>query len=157
METTVLFWIQHFKKCRRRISGEVVALHFVHLVKNKDRIGSSSLCQFLNYSARHSTNVSAAVTAYLCLIVKSTKRNTSIGTVHGGGNTTADRRLAGTRRADKAQDLSLSGNSALLLPFHDSKILYNTIFNLVYTIVVGIKNTACCTKIKTFLNNFVPR
>ncbi len=89
--------------------------------------------------------------------METTKSHTAIRAVHGGSNAATNRCLTCTRRTYKTQNLRLTADSTLLLSFHYSKIFNNSIFNLVYTIVIGIKYTTCSFKVITFRNDLVPR
>ena len=157
VEVAVLFRVENLEESRRWISGEVVALHFVYLIEYENRIGGTGFSDFLYDPSRHSTDVSATMSAYFRLIVQATKSHTAIGTSHCSCNTTTYRCLARARRPNKTEYLCLTLNTLIVLPLHNSKVFNNSIFYLLNAIMVSIHNTASLSEVKTLWYNIIPR
>src|SRR6185436_14021296 len=71
----VLLWIEHFQQCRSGIAAKIRA-DLVEFVEKNHRVAAFDAAQRLNDPARHRAYVGAAMSANLCFIAQSTKRNT---------------------------------------------------------------------------------
>ena len=72
MEGVVLFGVEHFEQRRCRVALEVVA-YLVDFVEDEDRVRRPRFLYALNDAAGHGSDVGAAVSAYLGLVVQTTQ------------------------------------------------------------------------------------
>ena len=85
VEVRVLFRVEHFEQSRSRVALEVVA-YLVDFVEHKHRVGALAANESLNYAARHSAYVGAAVTSYFSLVVQTAERYARIFAIESIGN-----------------------------------------------------------------------
>ncbi|MNN47062.1 hypothetical protein D3C81_1614660 [compost metagenome] len=84
-EGIVLFRVQHFKQCCRRVAAEV-SRHLVDFVEQEDRINTSGCLHPLDNPARHSTDIGAAMPADFRFITHAAKRDADELAVQGMGD-----------------------------------------------------------------------
>ena len=93
VESVILLRVKHFEQRARRIAL-VVGADLICLVQDKNRVAGLCLAQVLNDTARHSADISTAVTADLRLVVQTTQTDTRV--------------LATQRLRDRATETSLT-------------------------------------------------
>ncbi len=130
VEMTVLLRVEHFKQCRRRITLEVGA-DFVDLIKQKHRVGSAGAAHGLHDAAGHRTDICAAMTAYLGLVVQTAERHTLVSAAKSRRDCGAERRLAHSGRAYQTEDRRL----ARRIVDHHGYLFEHTLLNLAQTVV----------------------
>ena len=97
VEGRVLLRIKDLQQCGGWVALEV-GCNLVYLVEDEHRVRAACLPDVLYDTSAHGTDVGAAMTAYLSLVVQSAKRDAHILTVQSLGNGLAERRLAHSRR-----------------------------------------------------------
>ena len=90
----------------------------------------------MNESARHRTNVSAAVTTDFSFVTHTTKRNADKVTLHGRRNRFHESRLTNARRTHKAKDRSTTFRTGKLQHSH---VFHDAFLDLVEAKVFGIE------------------
>src|SRR4051812_22565172 len=105
-ESRILLGVKGFKQRRRRIAAEVAA-QFIDLVEHEDRVVGLSTADALNDLSGKRADISAAVTADLGFIMQAAERHALELTSQGARDGAAERRLAHTRRPNKAKDRTL--------------------------------------------------
>src|SRR5262249_8932509 len=103
LEGGVLFRIQHFKQCSRRITSEVHA-HFVDFIEQENRINGPSLLDHLNDLPRKCADVCAAMAANLGLISDAAQSQPHKLTAGSAGDRHPERSLTDARRSHETED-----------------------------------------------------
>ena len=151
VECRILFRIEHFEQCARRVA--VIAYgHLVHLVEDDDRIGRPAAFDGLDDPARHRPDVGAAVTAYLGLVVQTAQRNTAELTSQRRRHGLAQRGLAYARRAVQTEDRGFQ----VAFQLDDGQMLQQTLFHFVQPEMVVVELLACAFQIEIILRHIVP-
>ena len=70
VEGVVLLWVEHLQQCTGGVAVVRVLRHLVNLVKDEYGVAASCLLDILDDAARHGTDIRAAVTANLSLVVQ---------------------------------------------------------------------------------------
>ena len=135
LEFRVLFGIEHFEQRRGRIAAEILT-QFVDFIEQEKRIARPGLLEVGNDLARHRANVSAPVAADFRLVTHPAQRLAHEFTARCPRDRFAQRRLAHSRRADKAQDRPLQLVGARL----HCEVFDDAILDLFQRIVIGIKH-----------------
>jgi hypothetical protein len=105
IKTMILFRIQNFKHCRRRISPEIHT-HFINFIKKHNRIYTACFFHRLNNFTWHRTNICSAVTSYLGFIPDTSKTNTYKISVYCTGYRFTERSFSNPGRSYKTEYLS---------------------------------------------------
>src|SRR5262249_24185567 len=103
LEGEVLFRIQHFKQCSRRITAKIHA-HFVDFVEQENRIDRTGLLDHLNDLTRKCADICPAMATYLRLISDTAQSQPHQLSSGCSSDPHAERRLTDSRRSDEAED-----------------------------------------------------
>ncbi len=135
-EFAVLLRIEHFKQRGRRVAV-VIAAELVDLIQHEDRVDGARLLHGLKDAAGQGADVGAPMTADLRFIRNAAKGNAHKVLIQRFGNRTADGSLAGSRRADEAED-----RLAFLLRFEglNRDVFDNAVLRLLQAVVVAFQN-----------------
>src|SRR5207247_11101304 len=99
----MLLGVEDLGERRGRVAAEV-GPELVHLVQHEHRVAAAGPAEPLDDLARKRSDVGAAMTTDLRLVPDAAERQPVERASHGARDRPAERRLAGARRADEAQD-----------------------------------------------------
>ncbi len=102
----ILSRVENFEQRRGRITPKIAA-ELVDLVEHQQRILHAGAANRLDDAAGHGADVRAAMAAQLGLVVQAAQAHALEFASQRAGDRFSERRLADTRRADKAQDRRL--------------------------------------------------
>ena len=152
LEGAVLLGVQHLKQCAGGVAL-VIACQLVDLVQQNDRVCGLGRCNGADDAPGHGTDIGAAVAADLSLIMDAAQTHAGELSVHALGDGMCDTRLADTRRADKADDLSLD----ILIQLAHGQQLQNTLLDLLQAVMLTVQHLAGMGLIKVILGRGMPR
>ena len=98
----VLFRVQQFQKCRRRVAAPVAA-HFINFVQQKYRVHTLGLADTLNNAPRHRTDIRSAVAADFAFVPHSSQRHPHKFAADGACNRFSQRGFPHAWRTCKAE------------------------------------------------------
>ena len=151
-EVVVLLRIEHLQQRRRRVAA-VIAAELIDLVEHHDGVHAAGDGQAVDDAARHGADIRLAVAADLRLVVYTAERDTRELAVRGVGNAHGNARLAGARRADKAQHAALDIGRELA----HGQILRDAVLDLFEAEVLFVQHLARGAHVERFLRARVPR
>ena len=146
-EVVVLLCVEHLQQRRRRVAA-VIAAELIDLVEHHDGVHAAGDGQAVDDAAGHGADIRLAVAADLRLVVHTTER-----AVRGVGNAHGNTRLAGARRADKAQHAALDIGRELA----HGQILRDAVLDLFEAEVLFVQHLARGAHVERFLRARVPR
>src|SRR5262247_1377111 len=135
LEGGVLFRIQHFKQCSRRITAEVHA-HFVDFIEQENRINRSSLLDHLNNLPGKCADIRPAMAANLRLITNTAQSQPHKLAACSAGDGHPERSLTDARRSDEAEDRTFR----FLDELPNGEKLENAVFNFLESVMILIQN-----------------
>ena len=151
VERGVLLGIEHFQKCARGIAAEILP-HLVDFIEQEERVGGLRLAQGLDDLARHRTDIGPAMATDLRLVAHAAERHADELAARGLRDRLAERGLADTRRADKAQDRPGELVRAALY----REILDDAVLDLVEAEVIGVEDLLRKTQVLLHLRALAP-
>ena len=151
-ERMVLFRIQHFKQCGRRIAAEVRA-DLVDFIEHEHGIVAARLVDALNDAARHRAHVGAAMSADFRFVVNATKAHADELAAQRARDGFAQRRLADSRRADEAEDRAF----AVLLELADRKVFDDALLDFLQAVVIRVQDPLGFLEIQIVFRRLRPR
>jgi hypothetical protein len=151
LKCVVLRWIQDFQQCGRRIAMKAGA-ELVDFVQHEDGISAAGLSDALNDIARKRTDVGAAMTADIRLVMHPAETLAHEFAIHRSRDALSEGRLADSRRADQAQDRTLSFRHELT---HSEKF-DDAFFHLLEAVVIRIENFTGLRQIDLFSGQNAP-
>ena len=152
MKGIVLLGVEYLEECRRGVAVVRGTAYLVNLIEDEYGVVATGFYYVLEYAAGHCTDVGAAVSAYLGLIVDATKRHTHIFALQRLGNGLAKRGLAYSRRAVEADD----GGFQVATHFYHCKMLEDALFYLVEAVVVAVEYLTGVLHIKIVVGAVTP-
>ena len=151
-EVVVLLCVEHLQQRRRRVAA-VIAAELIDLVEHHDGVHATGDGQAVDDAAGHGADIRLAVAADLRLVVHAAERDTRELAVRGVGNAHGNARLAGARRADKAQHAALDIGRELA----HGQILRDAVLDLFEAEVLFVQHLARGAHVERFLRARVPR
>ena len=151
-EVVVLLCVEHLQQRRRRVAA-VIAAELIDLVEHHDGVHAAGDGQAVDDAAGHGADIRLAVAADLRLVVHAAERDTRELAVRGVGNAHGNARLAGARRADKAQHAALDIGRELA----HGQILRDAVLDLFEAEVLFVQHLARGAHVERFLRARVPR
>ncbi len=152
VEVVVLLRVQHLEQCRGRIAAHVAA-HLVDLVEQEQRVAHAHLGHLLDQTARHGTDVGAAMAANLGFVTHTAQRHANKLAIGRTCNGFGEGRLADTGRPYQAEHRPLE----LLHTLLHGEILKDAVLDLFQTIVVGVEHLFCLGEVQPDLAGGFPR
>ena len=152
MEGRVLFRVQHFQQGAGGVAVVGVLCHLVYLVQDEDGVRRAGLLDVLDDAARHGTDVGAAVTANLSLVVQSAQRHPDVFALQRVGNRLAQRRLAHARRSVEAEN----GAFQVAAQRQHGNVLQDALLHLLHAVVVAVQYALCALQVQVVLRVFAP-
>ncbi len=150
-EILVLFRVQHFQQCRRRVALEGLA-QFVDLIQHDHRVAGAGVLERLGELARHGTDVGAAVAFDLRLVAHAAQAETVELPPQGFTDGLADAGLAHAGRPHQQQ------NRAFHLAAHGAhgQELDNAVLHVVEAAVVLLQRPARVAQVEVVLGVLAP-
>ena len=142
----VLLGIQHLQKRTGRVSGKTAVHQLVDLIQHHNRAHRSGPLDAVQDTARHCSDIGAAVAADLRLIPDTTQAQADILASECPCDALAKTCLARSGRADQQQNRTLIS----LTQLHHGKMLDNSLFHLSQTIVVLLQDPFRFCQIRLF-------
>ena len=130
-ERGVLFRVEHFHQCRRRVSAEVAA-EFVDFVEHQDGVVCFRAFDALDDLSGQCADVRAAMATDLGFIVHAPERDADELASERASDGFAQRSFADTWRSDKAKDGTFHSRLQL---FH-RQVIENPLFDLFEVVVI---------------------
>ena len=153
VESHILFRVKNFKQRRHRVAAKVVGLHLVDLVEHKNGVADLGLHHTTDDAARHSTHVGAAMAADFGLVVDTAQSHTHILAAQSRSDGFAQRGLARSRSAHKAQHRRL----ALVGEVEHSHHFQHTLFHLFKSEMIAVQTLASLIHIRIETAPLAPR
>ena len=152
VERGVLFGIEYFEQCARRIA---VVRHadLVHLVEDDDRVRRSAPLDRLYDPARHRPDVGAAVAANLRFVVQAAQCDAAELTPQRRCDRFAQRGLAYARRAVETEDRRFE----VALQLDDRQVFQQPLLDLFEAEMVVVELLARLFEVEIVLRTVVPR
>src|SRR5437867_703189 len=147
----VLPRIEHFEQRAGRVAAKIRA-DLVDLIKHENRVARTGAPQFLNDSARHRSDVRAAMTADLRLVAHSAETDPHKFAAQRVGNRLAKAGFAHTRWPEKTEDRAVP----LRIEFAHSQIFDQPFLYLFQIVMVAIEDLLGLIEIEVVLAQFVP-
>src|SRR5882724_9585691 len=147
----VLPRVEHFQQRAGRVAAKIRA-NLVDLIKHENRVPRTGAPQFLNDSARHRSDVRAAMTADLCFIAHTAETDPHKFAAQRIGNRLAKAGFAHTRRPEKTEDRAVS----LWIKFAHSQIFDQPFLNFFQIVMIAIEDLLGLIEIKVVFAQFVP-
>ena len=138
----VLLRIQHLQKRAGRITVEGLC-QLIHLIQYHNRIGNAAPFHAFHNPAWHRADISAPVSAYLCLIANAAQTDSYIFSAKRLRYTLSDAGLSSSGRAHEQQDRA----RLLFLQPHRGDLLNHAPLNPFQPIVILIQDPFCPVQI----------
>ena len=148
----VLLRVEHLQQRRRRVAA-VIAAELIDLVEHHDGVHTAGDGQAVDDAAGHGADIRLAVAADLRLVVHAAEGDARELAVRGVGNAHGNARLAGARRADKAQHAALDIGRELA----HGQILRDAVLDLLQPEVLFVEHLARGAHVEPLLGARVPR
>ena len=148
-------WIEHLEHRGRRISARAAARHLVDLVDHQHGIFHRHAAQRLDDQARHRADIRATVSANLGLVAHAADRDAIELAADRLADRFAERRLAGARRSDEAENRAVRIAAAQLA---HGEILDDALLRFVESVVPVVERRFDFLEIDLFFARLlVPR
>ena len=153
VESIVLLRVEYFEQRAVRVAVVIVFRHLVNLVEHEERVGRLGFGNALDDAARHGADVGASVAAYLSLVVDASQGDAHILAAQGFGDALAERCLAHSRRAVKAED----GSLVRFAVAQGGQMFQNALLHLFHAVVVAIEDVLGIADVQVVVSVNTPR
>src|SRR5437867_1469927 len=148
----VLSRIEHFQQRAGRVAAKIRA-DLVDFIKHENRVPRTCAPQFLNDSARHRTDVRAAMTADLRLVPHSAETDPHKLAAQRVRNRLAETRLADTGRAETTEDRAVT----LRIELAHGQIFDQPLLYFFQIVMVAIEDLLRLIEIEVVFAQLIPR